>query len=48
MSSLPGLFRKPIVLAVLAGLIGILVGIPLGWATVRVVNTTPAVMDRSE
>jgi hypothetical protein len=44
MSSLPGLFRKPIILAVLAGLIGVVVGVPLGWATVRVVNTTPAVM----
>ena len=44
MSSLSGLLKKPIVLVVLAGLIGLIVGVPLGWATVRVVNTTPAVM----
>ncbi len=44
MSSLPGLVRKPIVLVILAGLVGLILGVPLGWATVRVVNTTPAVM----
>ncbi len=44
MSSLPGLVRKPIVLVILAGLVGLIIGAPLGWATVRVVNTTPAVM----
>lgn len=44
MSSLPGLFKKPILLALLVGLLGVIIGIPLGWATVRVVNTTPAVM----
>lgn len=44
MSSLSGLFKQPIVLAILAALVGVLVGVPLGWATVRVVNTTPAVM----
>lgn len=44
MSSLPGLLKKPIILTVLAALVGVAVGVPLGWATVRVVNTTPAVM----
>ncbi len=44
MSSLADLFKKPIVLVILAALVGVLVGVPLGWATVRVVNTTPAVM----
>lgn len=44
MTSLLDLLKRPIVLAVLAGILGLIVGIPLGWATVRVVNTTPAVL----
>ncbi len=44
MSSLSGLTKNPIVVAILAVLVGLLVGVPLGWATVKVVNTTPAVM----
>ena len=44
MTSLLDLLKRPIVLAILAGVLGIIIGIPLGWATVRVVNTTPAVM----
>jgi hypothetical protein len=38
------LLKRPLVVAVLGGILGLLLGIPLGWATVRVVNTTPAVM----
>ncbi len=44
MSSLADLLKKPLLLVILAGVIGLLIGVPLGWATVRVVNTTPAVM----
>ena len=44
MTSALDLLKRPLVVAVLAGILGLLVGIPLGWATVRVVNTTPAVM----
>lgn len=44
MSSLSGLSKQPIILIVVAALIGVLIGVPLGWATVKVVNTTPAVM----
>ena len=36
--------KKPLVIAVLAAILGLILGIPLGWATVKVVNTTPAVM----
>src|SRR5512142_1862187 len=44
MTSLLDLLKRPIVLAVLAGILGIIIGIPIGWGTVRVVNTTPAVL----
>jgi hypothetical protein len=44
MTSVPGLFRKSILLVLLAGVAGLVVGVLMGWATVRVVNTTPAVM----
>ena len=44
MTSLLDLLKRPLVLAVLTGVLGLIIGIPLGWATVRVVNTTPAVM----
>jgi hypothetical protein len=44
MTSLLDLLKKPLVVAILGCILGLIVGIPLGWATVRVVNTTPAVM----
>ena len=44
MTSLLDLLKRPIVVAILGAILGLIVGIPLGWATVRVVNTTPAVM----
>jgi hypothetical protein len=44
MTSLLDLLKRPVALAVLGAILGLIVGIPLGWATVRVVNTTPAVM----
>ncbi len=44
MTSLLDLLKRPIIVAVLGAVLGLIVGIPLGWATVRVVNTTPAVM----
>jgi hypothetical protein len=44
MTSVLDLLKRPVVLAILGGILGLLIGIPLGWATVRVVNTTPAVM----
>ncbi|MGZ6317572.1 MAG: hypothetical protein ACXWNQ_09950 [Anaerolineales bacterium] len=44
MTSVLELLRRPLVMAALAAILGLIVGIPLGWATVRVVNTTPAVL----
>ncbi len=44
MTSLLDLLKKPLVLAVLALIVGLAVGVPLGWKTVTVVDTTPAVM----
>jgi len=44
MTSLLDILKKPLVLAVLALIVGLVVGIPLGWKTVTVVDTTPAVM----
>jgi hypothetical protein len=44
MSSSLDFLKRPLVLAILAAIVGLAVGIPLGWATVKVVNTTPAVM----
>ena len=44
MKSAVGLVRQHIVMVVVALAVGLVAGIPLGWATVRVVNTTPAVM----
>lgn len=38
------LLKRPLVVAVLTGILGLIIGIPIGWATVKVVNTTPAVM----
>jgi hypothetical protein len=36
--------RKQIVLVILLLLVGLALGVPAGWATVRVVDTTPAVL----
>ncbi len=44
MTSLLDYLKRPIALAVLGAILGLIVGIPLGWSTVQVVNTTPAVM----
>ena len=44
MTSLLDLLKRPVALAVLGAILGLIVGVPLGWSTVRVVNTTPAVM----
>lgn len=44
MTSSLDILKKPLVIALLAAIVGLLVGVPLGWATVKVVNTTPAVM----
>jgi hypothetical protein len=44
MSSALDVVKKQIILILLALGLGVAVGIPVGWAPVRVVNTTPAVM----
>lgn len=44
MSSLLEIIKKPLVIGVLALIVGLAVGIPVGWKTVTVVDTTPAVM----
>ncbi len=44
MTSPLDLLKRPLVLAALAAIAGLLLGIPLGWATLNVVNTTPAVL----
>ncbi len=44
MTSALELLRRPLVMAALAVILGLIIGIPLGWATVKVVNTTPAVL----
>jgi hypothetical protein len=44
MTSLSDILKKPVIIAALAAAVGLIAGIPLGWATVRVVNTTAAVM----
>ncbi len=44
MASLLDLLKRPLVMAALACILGIIIGIPIGWGTVRVENTTPAVM----
>ena len=38
------LFKKPLVVGAVALILGIIIGIPIGWNTVTVINTTPAVM----
>src|ERR1700690_4200329 len=38
------LFKKPWFVGALALILGILIGVPIGWNTVTVVDTTPAVM----
>jgi len=44
MSSALDVAKKQIILVLLAVGVGAALGVPVGWATVRVVNTTPAVM----
>ncbi|MFH1185566.1 MAG: hypothetical protein V1755_11095 [Chloroflexota bacterium] len=44
MSSALDVVKKQIVLVLLVLAVGVAIGVPVGWATVRVVNTTPAVM----
>src|SRR5512140_1654517 len=44
MTSLNDYLKRPIVVAALGAVLGLILGILIGWATVRVVNTTPAVM----
>jgi hypothetical protein len=44
MKSALDLVRQHVVMVVVALAVGLAAGIPLGWATVRVVNTTPAVL----
>ena len=44
MSSAIGVVKKQIIVILLALAVGLAVGVPAGWATVRVVNTTPAVL----
>jgi len=44
MTSPLDLLKRPLVVAVLAAIVGLVIGIPMGWSTVNVVNTTPAVM----
>ena len=44
MTSVLDLLKRPLVVSVLALIIGVAIGVPLGWATVTFANTTPAVM----
>jgi len=44
MSSALDVVKKQIILVLLALGVGVAIGVPVGWATVKVVNTTPAVM----
>src|ERR1700690_1770810 len=44
MTSLVDLLKKPLIIAALALILGLAVGIPLGWKTVTFADTTPAVM----
>src|SRR5512139_2738548 len=44
MSSALDVVKKQLILILLVLAVGVAVGIPVGWATVRVVNTTPSVM----
>ncbi len=44
MKSALDLLRKHVIAIVVALVVGLAAGIPIGWATVKVVNTTPAVM----
>ena len=38
------LFKKPLFVGAVALILGIIIGIPIGWNTVTVVNTTPDVL----
>jgi F0F1-type ATP synthase assembly protein I len=44
MSSALDVAKKQTILIVLALVVGVALGVPVGWATVKVVNTTPAVL----
>ncbi|HEY5984485.1 MAG TPA: hypothetical protein VIU38_13545 [Anaerolineales bacterium] len=44
MSSAMDVLKKQLILVLLVLAVGVAIGVPLGWATVRVVNTTPAVL----
>ena len=44
MTSLPDLLKRPIIVAALGAVLGLILGIFVGWGTVQVTNTTPAVM----
>ncbi len=44
MTSILDLLKRPVVLIILGVLVGLIVGIPIGWATVTFENTTPEVM----
>ena len=44
MSSVLDVVKKQIILVLLLLVVGAAIGVPIGWATVRVVNTTPAVL----
>ncbi len=44
MTSILDIVRKQLILVLLLLVVGAAIGVPLGWATVRVVNTTPAVL----
>jgi uncharacterized protein YneF (UPF0154 family) len=44
MTSILDILKRPVVLAVLGVLVGLIVGIPIGWGTVSFANTTPEVL----
>ena len=44
MTSVLEVVRKQILLVLLLLVAGVAIGVPIGWATVRVVNTTPDVL----
>jgi hypothetical protein len=44
MTSLLDMLKKPVVIAVLAAVVAFAIGVPVGWMTVTVKDTTPAVM----
>ena len=44
MTSVLEVVRKQIILVLLLLVVGVAIGVPIGWSTVRVVNTTPDVL----